>query len=64
MDLSHEDKERSVSKTKSKRQLAAFYDVFGQMEERNISLMCSQHTFDKKEFKENSLADTHRNRTV
>ena len=40
------------------------YDVFGQMEERNTSPMRSRHTFDKKEFGENSLADTHRNRMV
>ena len=52
------------SKAKLKRQHAAMYNVFGQMEERNISLMHSLHTFAKKEFGENSLADTHRNKTV
>ena len=40
------------------------YDVFDQTEERNTSPIHSWDTFAKKEFGENSLADTHHNITV
>ena len=51
-------------KTKSKKPQVGMFDAFDRMEVRSISQMTLRHTFERKEFNENSLAVTHRNRTV